>query len=70
MDEWLIAKIVEAVFAVVGLVTSVAFARFHVREFAKGMREGACERTGHAMRPWLRRCKACGYEEEIDKVDE
>ena len=60
--------VTEGIFALLGLWTAQALLRHHVREFRKGMREGACERTagGHAWRPWLRRCRACGCEEDVE----
>jgi hypothetical protein len=60
--------LVEYVFAAIGVVTSLAFVRFHVQQFLRGVREGQCERTGHVWRPWLRRCKACGCEEPVQDV--
>ena len=62
-------QIVEAVLALIGAYVAIAFARFHVRELRQGIREGACGRTGHAWRPWLRRCRACGCEEEVPEEE-
>jgi hypothetical protein len=63
--------IIEGIFAFLGVVFALVFARFHLREFRKGLREGRCRATagGHAMRPWLMRCRACGQEETVEEAD-
>ncbi len=63
--------IIEGVFAFLGAVLVLLFVRFHLREFRKGLREGQCGAAagGHAMRPWLMRCQACGQEETVEEAD-
>ena len=37
--------IIEGIFAFLGVVFALVFARFHLREFRKGLREGRCRAT-------------------------
>jgi hypothetical protein len=63
--------IIEGIFAFLGAVFILLFARFHLREFRKGLREGQCRTSagGHAMRPWLQRCSACGLQESVEEAE-
>ena len=67
----IVFSVAEGLLALIGLWTVWALLRHHGRELKKGVKEGRCgaQHGGHAMQPWLMRCKHCLCEETIEEAE-